>query len=268
MFQHKLGIIGAGNMAMAIANGIIGGKIMTPEEIGVYVHTPSKVPSFEQQGFSICGSASQAYQTSRLVLLGIKPQVISSVLDELSPLPYHGQILVSIVAGVSMDYIQGCFSEAVKIVRIMPNTPLLIGQGACALSRSGNVTNQEFQEIVDMFHLMGITEIIDESQMNEIIPVNGSSPAFVYYMINCMIESSVKRGIDPDTAQKLICKTFIGAANMITQTDIPIPQLIKNVCSPGGTTLEAIKVFDEKKLGDIFEEAFDKCIKRAYEIGK
>lgn len=268
MFQHKMGVIGAGNMSMAITKGIVGGNIMSPKEIGVYVHTPSKIPSFEQQGFSICENAAQAYQSSRFVLLGVKPQVISSVLEEITPLPYDGQILISIVAGVSMEYMQSCFAQEVKIIRIMPNTPLLIGQGACAFSRSANVTDREFQEALEMFRLMGCVEVIEENQMNEIIPVNGSSPAFVYYFIQRMIESSVKRGIDPDVAQRLICQTFIGAANMISQTDAPIPQLIQNVCSPGGTTLEAIKVFDEQNLGGILEEAFEKCIRRAYEIGK
>ncbi|MBR5486338.1 MAG: pyrroline-5-carboxylate reductase [Oscillospiraceae bacterium] len=268
MFKYKFGVIGAGNMGMAITNGIVGGKIMTPQEIGIYVHSPEKVPAFEEKGFAVCKSSAEAYKNSQFVLLGVKPQIVSEVLDEISTQSYDGQIIISIVAGVSIKHIQSCFKDDVKVIRVMPNTPLLIGKGASAFSRSNNVSDDEFEQVINIFSLMGSTEVIDESLMNEIIPVNGSSPAFVYYIINCMLESSVKNGIDPAVAQKLICDTFIGAANMITQTDTPIPQLIKNVCSPGGTTLEAIKVFDEHNLGLIFDEAFEKCIKRAYEIGK
>ncbi|MEG1778933.1 MAG: pyrroline-5-carboxylate reductase [Oscillospiraceae bacterium] len=267
--KNKLGVIGAGNMGMAIVNGIVNSNIISANQIGILVHSQSKLPQFEAKGFKTYTNSAELYSQCEIVLLGVKPQIMPTVLDEISAgNKYDAQILISIAAGISIEYIQSYFKEPVKIIRVMPNTPLLIGEGASVFSRSENVTDDEYDNVIALFNLMGCTKRIDENQMNEIIPVHGSSPAFVYYIINCMLQSSVKAGIDPDVALDLICQTFIGATHMITKTDVPLQQLIKNVCSPGGTTLAALKVFDDNNLNAIFDEAFDQCIKRAYELGR
>ena len=150
----------------------------------------------------------------------------------------------------------------------MPNTPLLIGRGASFLSKTDAVTEEEFEEIHRIFRSMGATAVISEDKMNEIIPVNGSSPAYVYYFIDAIAKSAQKMGVDFDTALRLAAATFIGSAEMVLKSGKTPEELIKQVCSPGGTTLESIKVFDSHSLYDIIDEACVKCTKRAYEIGK
>ena len=155
------------------------------------------------------------------------------------------------------------------MVRIMPNTPLMIGEGATALAKNPACTAEQLAGVQEIFQQLGDTAIFErEDQINDVIPVNGSSPAYVYYFIDAMIRNAVKHGIEEESAKRLICRTFIGSAKMLEQSDLTPAQLIDMVCSPGGTTIEAINWMRQNKVDEIIDQASDRCLKRAYELGK
>ena len=262
-------MIGAGNMGMAILNGAISSGAIKASDIAIYDLDAEKQKVCLEKGCAVLSDEGEVYKNCAILLFAVKPQSFETLLTKLSTLrPFEGQIIVTIAAGISIGYIQSYLRQSKKLIRVMPNTPMLIKKGAAFLSKTDAVTDGEFEQVHSIFRSMGVTAVIREEQMNEIIPVNGSSPAYVYYFINAIAKSAEKMGVDFDTALKLAAATFIGSAEMILQSGKTPEELIKMVCSPGGTTLESIKVFDAHSLYDIIDEACVKCTKRAYEIGK
>ena len=150
----------------------------------------------------------------------------------------------------------------------MPNTPALISCGATAIARGENVDEETFSNVKEIFSSIGVVEEINENKMNEIIPINGSMPAYLYYFVQAFIEQGVKDGIDYEVAKKLACEAVIGSAKMILETDKSIDQLIKDVCSPGGATLEGLYVFENEKFKETIYKASIACVNKAYDLSK
>jgi pyrroline-5-carboxylate reductase len=148
----------------------------------------------------------------------------------------------------------------------MPNTPMLVGKGASAISANDNVTKKDFQYICRLFSGISLVSVLEEENMNRVISVNGSSPAYVYAFIRGMLNGAIEQGIDEKQALPLILRTIEGAVKMVEKSDVSIDTLIERVCSPGGTTLEAMKVFSEKDFEKIIAEAMTACTNRADEI--
>ena len=204
-----------------------------------------------------------------IVLLAVKPQNIEKVLTEMAPHYTSEKIIVSIAAGISAACIRrliGC--EKAKVVLVMPNTPMLIGYGAVAMSHDDLVTTEEFCFVKDIFSSAAKVEEIPAHLMNEVIPINGSSPAFIYLFAKLVSEYSDKLGIPYETANRLFCNTLIGSAQMMLQSDKTHQQLIDMVTSPGGTTFAMLDALKECDFAHAVDESFDRCIKRAYELGK
>ncbi|QSX04852.1 pyrroline-5-carboxylate reductase [Sedimentibacter sp. zth1] len=266
--MYKIGSIGAGNMGLAIIDGSVNCKAFDKTEVAIFDIMPEKIDLCKSKGYTVLPSEQSIIENCEIVLLAVKPQVYESLLAKLKEAKNRpqNQIIITIAAGISTSYIQKFLGDETKIIRIMPNTPLLIGCGACAFSKTQNVNDNEFENIMNIFKNMGEVAVIPENQMNNIIAANGSSPAYVYYFINCIAKSVENMGVDKDVAKKLVAKTFIGAAEMVLKTGKEPEELIKQVCSPGGTTIESIKVFDEKNLYSIIDEGCVKCVERANEL--
>ena len=148
----------------------------------------------------------------------------------------------------------------------MPNTPALISSGATAIARDENVDEETFNKVKKIFESIGIVEEISEDKMNEIIPVNGSMPAYLYYFVKAFIDAAVEEGIDYEVAKRLACESVIGSSKMILETNKSIDELIKDVCSPGGATLEGLYVFNENKMDEIIKKASKACVDKAYDL--
>ncbi|MDD3349046.1 MAG: pyrroline-5-carboxylate reductase, partial [Bacilli bacterium] len=176
-------------------------------------------------------------------------------------------VFISIAAGITIDFLREYLGDQ-KYIRVMPNTPALIGMGATAISKSAEVDVKTFEKVKTIFESIGMVKEIDEEKMNGIIPLNGSMPAYLYYFIQGFIESAVKEGIDYSIAKDLACHAVIGSANMILQTDRTIDELINDVCSPKGTTIAGLEVLKKRKFLEIIDEASQACIKRSKELGK
>lgn len=270
MKKYRLGVLGAGNMGLAIARGAVSAGRCTASEMLLFNRSEEKRSARAAEGFAVTEDYAALYRSCEQVILGIKPQNFDEVLPVLAANPPEEKpLVISIAAGVSFAKMQAALGADCPLIRVMPNTPLMLGLGASALVKNAAAAQEQLDSVRALFDAMGVTVVFEEEKMlNEVIPYNGSAPAYVYAFIEGMTRSAQAHGLTRAQALKLICKTCIGSAEMVLQCGQSPVELIRAVCSPGGTTLEAVKVLEAAGLNAILAEANDKCIARAYELGK
>lgn len=264
--KYHLGVIGAGNMGMAIANGIVNSGI-SAQKIILFNRSPEKREKHKNLNFSVSDNYVELYEQSEMVLIAVKPQNFSEVLENLSKSKAN-PLVISIAAGITFKTIETTLNKNCPIIRCMPNTPLMINKGATQLVKNSYATNKDLETVCKIFDNMGITTIFDdENKLNDVIPFAGSAPAYIYSFTEGMMISAKKYGIDENEALKLFCQALIGSAQMMLKGDKTPKELKESVCSPNGATIEAMKVFEENNLNKILDTANEKCILRAYELG-
>ena len=266
--NKKFGFIGVGNMATAIIGGMLESDFVPAQNINIYDHNVEKCDYFSKKGVAVCDSNEEVTFKSDIIVVAVKPQNYAEVLQALSDIDCSDKIFVSIAAGISIDFVRTQLNQNIKVVRVMPNTPLLLSKGATALCPSDDMSSDEFEPVKAMFALSGVVETFDESHMNEIISVNGSSPAYVYLFAKAMTQYALDCGIDREKALNLICATFEGAAAMMKNSGDDLDTLIDKVSSKGGTTIEALSSFRSNNIENIIYDAMAACTKRAEELGK
>ena len=265
--KYKLGAIGFGNMGSAIAAGAVKNNIYEPSQIAVFDLSADKQQECKAAGYTLMQSAKQVFESCEYVLFAVKPQGMEGLLAELADAKKPYPTIISIVAGYPSSKIRAVL-EGIHIVRVMPNTPLLLGCGATALCACEGTEQSQLCSVEKLFAALGETYVIEEEKMNEIIAVNGSSPAFVYYFIESIARWGESVGLDYSSCLRLCAKTFEGSAKMILQGDVPPAELIRRVCSPGGTTIAAMNVLQQKQIAEGIQAAADACTQRAIELGK
>lgn len=265
MYDTRLGIIGVGNMASAILNGVLENRLHGHDEIIVSNHDASKLEVWKEKGLKVTTDNLEVALNSDIIILAVKPQQMAAVLDEIG-LATEGKCVVSIAPGVTRANLREALGEGVFLVRVMPNMPLTVGNGATAITYPYGVPDPLFKAVVAIFEASGHTVLVHEKQMNEIIAVNGTSPVFFFRMADAMVEWAKSKGIDEKSALQLAAKTMEGAAKMILAGEKTPKELTEQVCSPGGTTLAALTAFDELEFDKLIAEAMERCTKRAYEL--
>lgn len=263
--KYKLGILGLGKMGSSILFGIVNSNLYQKDEILLYDVNENVKNDLIKQGFNFSLNEQELINNIEILLIAIKPQMFN-ILKQLDTSNLKITV-VSIAAGKTINNLKEIFGNQ-KFIRVMPNTPALIKCGVSAIAKGENVDEETFITVKNIFSSIGIVEEINEDKMNEIIPVNGSMPAYLYYFVDAFIEQAVKDGIDYEVAKKLACEAIIGSCKMIMETDKSIDQLIKDVCSPGGATLEGLYVLENEKFKEIISKASKACIKRAYELSE
>lgn len=266
MKSCKLGIIGLGNMGMAIAEGALRQNVLSSDQIGIFEHRPANIEKAKTLGMRIFENEVDCAENCDLLMLSIKPQGFPELMLKLQSIK-QTPVILSIAAGIPIATMQKAMKNE-AIIRAMPNTPLLIGQGATALCKSAQVPDELFQFTINLFQQLGEVCLIEEHQMNAIIPISGSTPAYVYYFIDCLAKDGVQHGLDYNLALRMAAQTFIGAAQLLKEDGKTADQLIDMVCSKGGTTIEAMNVLRNSSLNDILQEANAKAIKRAEELAQ
>lgn len=266
--MKKIGFIGAGNMATAIINGLISNKAALPENINVFDLDKEKLSVMSEKGIVTLADSKEVVKNSGIIVLAVKPQNYSDVLQEIKDVVNESKIFVSIAAGISIGFVRKELSCNCPMVRVMPNTPLLLGKGATALCPSENISQSDFDTVKKMFSLSGEVEIFSEDHMNQIIAVNGSSPAYIYLFAKVMADYAKSCGIDYDKAMNLICATLTGSAEMLKNSGDSAETLIEKVSSKGGTTIAALDKLREYHFEEAVTEAMKACTKRAEELGK
>lgn len=264
--DFMLGVIGAGSMGSAILQGALDAGVMSPEQVWLANPHPEKMTPFGEKGVRTTTSNLEAVRNVDILLLAVKPQVLPGVLEEIRP-ETAGKCVISIAAGISRPWLEQQLPEA-WVICVMPNTPLMLGCGASAVTERGNVPEDYYDFALRLFSAAGLVTQLPADRMNEIIPVSGSSPAFFFRMVSLMVQAAEKRGIDPETALQMAAKTMEGSARMLLKSGRTAAELERQVCSPGGTTLAGLTAFDELGFDRMIDLAFDRCVRRAYELGK
>ena len=271
MSQYKnLLFIGGGNIAGAVACGLVSSGAVPAEYISVYDIDKTKLDKFSKVGINTYSVLADAVFNAQYIFLAVKPAIVKTVMKELAEFDnlLDRVTVVSFAASVEIDHIEKACNRNIAVIRTMPSTPILVGEGVLAVCRNDRVSAKEFQFFCRMMSSVAHVTVISEEEMNPIIAVHGSSPAYVYLFVKSMLDAAEKQGIDPSVALPLILKTVKGSITMIEKSDVSIDQLISNVASPNGTTLAALNSFADDDFHGAVERAMQACTDRANEISK
>lgn len=266
--MSKLSIIGAGNMGFAILSGIIKSGICRPKEISVADKSEPCRKRAENLGANVFESAAEAVSGAEYVILAVKPQGFGDISREVATSLKKEAVITSILAGKRIETYEAAFGSNSKIIRVMPNTPAMAGMGMSGLCRNANVSDDEFWFILSVFSSFGAAREVPEELMDTVTGISGSGPAYVYMFISGLIKAAVKNGMSEEDAKVFAVQTVLGSAKLAMESEDSPEQLKIKVCSPGGTTIEAVKVFEECGLEDIIVKAVDACINRSKELSR
>jgi pyrroline-5-carboxylate reductase len=267
--EMKIGFIGAGNMSSAIINGLLKSSKINTKNVFVSDNNNSMLDKLSGIGVNTSLDNLYVVQNSDIIIIAVKPNVYQVILQEIAGVDnIEAKIIVSIAPGISINYIKSFFSGNIKVVRTMPNTPALIGEGMTVTCYESPVTIDEYKMINEIFDSVGIVEQLSEKLMNEVVAVNGSSPAYVYIMIEAMADAAVMRGIPRELAYRLSAQSIVGAGKMVIETGNHPGKLKDMVCSPGGTTIQAVSQLEKSGFRTAIIQAMEKCTEKAIELGK
>ncbi|MBO7078679.1 MAG: pyrroline-5-carboxylate reductase [Bacilli bacterium] len=262
MKKYELGFIGLGKMGSAILSGVIKNNIYDVKDICFYDINGS-ASTFN---IDLLEDEKSVFSASKKVILAIKPQVFDEVLEKVKGSKYDCTI-ISIAAGVKIEKIKAYLGD-LEYIRVMPNTPFMISKGSCAMAREKSVSDKTFDEVKKIFESISYVAKVNEEDMDAVVAASGSLPAYLYLFSKVFIEEAIKKGLSEDTAKKLVTNSIIGSSYMIQESDKSIDELIKDVCSPKGTTLEGLKQLEENDFEDILRKCFKACYDRSVELGK
>lgn len=268
--EKKIGFIGCGNMAQAMIKGIVKSKNVSPENIFVSNPSEEKLKNVKREcGVNVTHDNKKVALNSDILILAVKPNKYGDVIKEIKDEVSRRAIIVTIAAGVSIDKVRLFFkSDDVKVIRTMPNTPALVGEAMTALCASDNIKEEEVDLIRNLFDTFGKTELVEEKLMDVITGLSGSSPAYVYMFIEAMADGAVLQGMPREKAYKIAAQSVLGAAKMVLETKKHPGELKDQVCSPGGTTIEAVYYLEKSNFRASVMEAVDKCTEKSKKMAK
>ncbi len=268
MNEPKIGFIGVGNIASAIIGGVTHSGYIKHDHIYVYDTNSDKSQSMGFTGVCVCEDAVSLVRACDFIFLTVKPQIYESVLKQIARAVSVGKCLIDVGAGISVKFVKETVGKDCKVIRAMPNTPLLYGEGATALVKVDPVTDKEFDFIKGAFDSCGKTFIVNEEDMDAVTAVSGSSPAFVFRFARELIKSAVDAGMDEATAKDLVCAAIKGSAVMAASSPLGLNDLIRMVASPNGTTEAGLNAMDETGFDNAVYSAAEAARKRSIELKK
>lgn len=264
MKKMKIGIIGAGNMSTAITKGLIGAGT-APSDIFVSDISAEKLSSLAALGVKT-GKNEDAATFGDAVILAVKPNIYEKALPALASI-LSGKLVISIAAGNTISYVSSLLPGA-RIVRLMPNTPALVGAGMTAISFAAPATSEDAVLVEKLFSALGKCVHVPESLMDAVVAVSGSGPAYAYMLIDAMANGGVLMGLSKKDALLLAAQTVYGAAKTVLDTGEHPMVLCDNVCSPGGTTIEAVNALEKSGFRASVMAAEKKCAEKSAYLKK
>ncbi len=260
-----IGFIGTGNMGSAMIGGILKGGIYSPSDIIVSDASPEALERMKGDfpGIATSSDNKEIARKAEILVLAVKPHIYGPVLTEIGSLIPPTTITVTIAAGVTLEKMTAWLSDKHRIVRTMPNTPALVGEGMTALCPNGNVAAADLDRIRAIFSSFGKCEVLPESQINGFTSLCGSSPAWVFMMIEALADGAVLEGIPRAKAYPMAAQALLGSAKMVLETGKHPAELKDMVCSPGGTTIEAVSELESHGFRSALIEAVRVCTNKA-----
>jgi pyrroline-5-carboxylate reductase len=273
-----LGFIGAGNMAEAIARGLLRQAVYQPSDIRATDPNPERQRLFtDDLGITCSEDCQKAAASADTVILAVKPFVMAEALQQVGPMMKPGALVISIAAGISSKFIEDTLAAGgsvaptgggVRVVRVMPNTPMLVGKGMSAIARGRFATEHDLIAAERIFSAGGATVRIPEELMDAVTAVSGSGPAYVFYLTEVLAQAGIAAGLSEQQAAQLARQTVIGSAELLAQSKDTPAELRRKVTTPKGTTQAAIETMQAADLAGIMTRAVAAAARRAKELGR
>lgn len=267
--RYAVGFLGGGNMATALIKGFVGAGLHRPEQL-----CASDVDAAKRRGLqrrlrvAVTGDNLALVRASRVIILAVKPQIIDAVLAEIRPAVTPKQVVVSIAAGVPTRRIEAGLGAGARVVRVMPNTPALLGKGMAVAVRGANATVADERLALKLLRAVGRARAVaDERLIDGVTGLSGSGPAYVYLFAEALVAGGIASGLAPALAQELALQTLSGAAAMLQETGETPQRLREMVTSPGGTTLAGVTELQRRGFVEAVSAAVVAATRRAVELG-
>ena len=260
----KTGFIGLGNMASAMIGGMLkNGLVDASELIGSAKTEATRQRVQERFGIRTAESNAETAEWAELVVLAVKPQFFEEVIGQIRQLDWKGKTVISLAPGKTIEWIQEKFGFPVPVIRCMPNTPALVGEGCTGMCRSAQVTKEAAAAADRILNSFGKSVEVPERLMDVVVGVSGSSPAYVFLFIEAMADAAVAEGMPRAQAYEMAAQAVLGSARMVLETGKHPGELKDMVCSPGGTTIQAVKVLEEKNFRGTVMDAVAACVEKS-----
>lgn len=241
-----IGICGVGNMGKAIAKGLAASGLIPADHIFLYNIHKEKAQAFAAEiGAVVVDSPAELAERSQALIMAVKPHIMPSSLDAVSDHIQDNTVVISIAAGLTISRLADHLPDETKIVRIMPNTPSMVGEGMASVSVNSAVTAEETQAVLNIFNSFGRAELMEERLIDAVCGLSGSGPAYVYMFIEALADGAVLEGMPRAQAYTFAAQTVLGAAKMVLERGEHPGKLKDDVCSPGGTTIEAVRSLED-----------------------
>lgn len=262
--DRKIGFIGCGNMGEAMLQGIMNAKLVPCDHIIVSTRSENSARRIHET-YKVMTTLNNKHVAAEcdILIMAVKPNMFADIIADIKNTG-KDKIIVSVAAGVSISFIESHFEfEQLKVVRAMPNTPACVSMAMSSLSFNNYVSETEKKDIVAIFESFGKCEIVDEEMIHAVIGISGSSPAYIFMILDAMIKNGMKHGLSKETATQFASQAVMGAAKMVSLNDTEPNTLKVNVCSPNGTTIQAVNILEQNNIDQIFNEAMDACIMKS-----
>ncbi|MEI6233839.1 MAG: pyrroline-5-carboxylate reductase [Planctomycetota bacterium] len=270
MAGRTLGLLGAGNMAEALASGIIKSGAIAARHVIASDISPDRRALFQTNlGARATEDNLAVLASGDILVLCVKPQMVATVLAQVAPaFEVERHVLASICAGASTARLESLLPAGARVVRVMPNTPMLVGFGASGVAAGANATTQDVETIEALFATASMTVRVDEKMIDAVTGLSGSGPAYLFYLVEAMISAGIDEGFSPEQARALAVRTVSGAAKMLEQSNDSPQELRRRVTSPNGTTQAAIEMMDAGDVKAKISAAVRRAAERSRELGK
>lgn len=268
MLTEKIGFIGAGKMGGILIKGILKNRLVSPKNLWICDKFIEKLSLWAKEGANVFVEIEPVVKNADVIFLAVKPQDISGVLEHLKDELRPSQLIVSLAAGITTSFLIKKLGKEISLIRIMPNTPALLGEGITAISSTERVSSEQRILLKRIMATVGEVVEVPENEQNAVTGLSGSGPAYIYTVIQGLVKGGVRAGLSPELAFRLATQTTLGAARMAKESNSSLEELRQAVASPGGTTIEGLKVLEEGRLEKCLAEAVVKATQRAKELNK
>lgn len=263
-----LGFLGFGNMGQAIAGGLLQTGVMSGDQGLVYDIDEEKQQKALEMGLRVAGSPDELARASNTLMLAVKPQSMAEALERAKHGLSPATLVVSIAAGISTGFIRNVLGQAVRVVRVMPNTPALVRAGAAGIALSDNCDERDAGVVRTIFEAVGTAGMVPEDAIDAVTAVSGSGPAYFFYLVECLVKAGIREGLPESQATSLAAQTLYGAGKLLAESGESPTLLREKVTSKGGTTAAALASFAENGFEDIVARAVAAAAARSRELGK
>jgi pyrroline-5-carboxylate reductase len=266
--DKKLGFIGAGNMGEALVKGLVSTKAAAPSQILVSARRRERIQEMEKLYGVRGGTNSEVARHGEVIVLAVKPQILDQVLRDISGDVSREKLVVSVAAGVPIAAIERRLRPPMRIVRAMPNTPATVAAGATALALGEHATDADLATARTIFDSVGLTVVLEESQLDAVTGLSGSGPAYLFLIIEALADAGVKVGLSRRASLQLAAQTVLGSAKLLIESGQHPGMLKDGVTSPGGTAIAGLHTLEAGGLRNVLMNAVEAATRRSRELGE